>query len=290
MTRKAPPLWVLWAGGTGLALADLIASWVTKSPTPSVAAALFLGAATVWLGWGARQSIRQAADFRVQDKRDRRERSFRAALLEQLDQCRMWLRWEPNHSDRQRAQKVLKHHLPVWHRLGDLLERETIDPACRARLLWRLHQLVEWVEEKGEAWDVVDVQHHHPLANDADWGSQWATQIDRHQEIVGLLLGAATQSGFTELVEAFRHDVWLQPIPGPIPRASTEIGEVMQGRLPPWPADPAYEPWAPAARDRRAARVLAAQEQHLAPAMRKNLGPLAGPGGTVSVPLKTPDP
>lgn len=87
----------------------------------AVVAALCLAVATVWLGLGAWRSVDQAARFQAQEKLDRRERHFRAALLEQLDETRMWLRWHPNYSAPRRGQEVLKHHEPVFRDLRSLL-------------------------------------------------------------------------------------------------------------------------------------------------------------------------
>lgn len=253
-----------------------------------VVATLCLGAATVWLGWQSRRAIQQAADFRAQKAIDRKETALRAALLEQLDECRAWARWEPNYSDSQRAQKALQTRLPAFDRVRDLMQHESIDPDCRARLLWRMNQLTEWVEEKSQRWALGSSD-----PDDVAWRNDWPIQVDHHQEIVGLLLGAAAQNGFHELVGAFRNDQWLQPSPVPgreIDRRSLDRQEVAAGRLPPWPSDTAYAPWSPATRDDLAKRLQAALTERLGQSMKQGLGLPYPDGSGVSVPPKTPDP
>lgn len=251
-----------------------------------VVATLCLGAATVWLGCQSRRAIQQAADFRAQEALDRREAALRAALLEQLDECRAWFRWEPNYSDSQRAEKALQTRLPAFDRVMDLIQHESIDRECRARLLWRMNQLTEWVEEKSQRWALGTTD-----PDDVAWRKDWPVQVDRHQEIVGLLLGAAAQNGFHELVGAFRKDQWLQPSPVPgreIDRTSLDRQEVAAGRLPPWPSDSAYAPWSPATRDDCAKRLQAALTERLGQSMKQGFG-LGYPGsGSIGPQPKTP--
>ncbi len=263
------------------------AAWSAGVAAAGVVATLCLGAATVWLGWQSRKAIQQVADFRAQEALDRAETALRAALLEQLDECRAWVRWEPNYSDGQRAQRVLQQRLPVFDHLRDLLQRESINPDCRGRLLWRMNQLTEWVEEKSRRWALGT-----PDPNDVAWRNDWPIQVDRHQEIVGLLLGAAAQNGFHELVGAFRNDQWLQPSPvhgTEIERKSLDMQEVAAGRLPPWPSDTAFAPWSPAARDELAKRLQAALTERMTQSMQQGLGLPYPDGSGVSAPPKTPD-
>lgn len=233
-------------------------------------------------------SLWRDSRHRTLDHRDRRETALRAALLEQLEECRAWVRWEPNFSDSDRAEKECQTRLPAFDRLTDLLQQESIDPECRARLLWRMNQLAEWVEEKSQRW-ALGTSDPDAVA----WRNDWPIYVDRHQEIVGLLLGAAAQNGFHELVGAFRKDQWLQPSPVPgreIDRTSLDRQEVAAGRLPPWPSDTAYSCWSPTARDDLAKRSQAALTERAGQSMKQGLG-LGNPdGGSIGTQPKTPGP
>jgi len=285
VTRKPLPPRAIWALGAAVAVGVIVASWFTGKATPGVAATLFLGVATVWLGWGARQSIRQAAHFRVADRRERREAALRAALLEQLDECRLWVGHPPQPGAP--ASNELGWTTPPFEFVRALLRSEEVDPECRARLLWRIGQLT--ASARGRQARLNADIGGGPVGGPLPWHDIWPREVDLRQEMVGLLLGAAAQCGFDGLVASFREDPWIEPIAGPILRVHTETQEVTQAHLPPWPSDPAYAPWSPQAQDERAHLLEMAKRNRINEARQQGSNPGEGTDGLVSTPPRTLD-
>lgn len=220
-----------------------------------VVATLCLGAATVWLGWQSRRAIQQAADFRAQEATDRREGRLRAALLEQLDECRLWQRWNPDLKEGDWSQKILQQHEPGSDKLRSLLASEAVDAQCRDRLLWRVDDLENWVAEHRTEWTVSEI----PVVMDGGhWGSEWTQQLDHHVEIVRLLLGCAENWKLDGLVREFDGNRWLEPPPGTLGLPSSEDQDIAQG-LPPWPSAGAFARWSPAAWSDRLQKASAAR-------------------------------
>jgi hypothetical protein len=92
--------------------------------------------------------------------------------------------------------------------------------------------------------------------------------VTQRQEVAGLLLGAASVRGHSELVAALRVQGALIPQPWKPSRVDNEVGEVTQGGMPPYPEGAAYQPWSPSAQDARAERVNAARSEQINAALR----------------------
>lgn len=136
-----------------------------------------------------------------------------------------------------------------------------LDFACFSRLLARLAKVRVWTYSK---WV--------PMGGGGDWGSEWHWQVTQRQEVVGLLLGAASDRGHHELVTALRGHSALRPIPWKPSRVETEVGEVTQGGMPPYPEGAAYQPWSPSAQDAWADKISAATSERISAAIRQGRG------------------
>lgn len=268
----------------------LVGLWASGRMPAAVAATLLLGAATVWLGWGARASIRQVADVRVADRRERRETALRAALLEQLDECRRWLSRRPEMGVDTDWVANLQRRPPALDSLNRLLRSHSMNPAARSCLLARIGAVAEWADT---ARDGATREPGDEFWRDSDrqnaWWREWERQLEIRQEILGLVLGAATEDGLSQLVKEFADDKWLEPRVHPISRVSTEAGEVLQLGLPPWPSDEAWAEWSPRTRDERAQLLAAAKQERINEALQQGSNPNEGTDGLVSTPPPTPD-
>ena len=263
-----------------------VAIWWKGVELGLIVATVYLGLATVWLGSASRNAIAQAEHFRAEDRRLASERHFRAALLEQLDECRLWKRWRPQYSDEFWARKTLAQHKPTFLRLRKLLELEDIDGQCRVRLLWRIDQLSQEAEEARQEWDTSEQGTGIHIAIQ-DWFTEWSLSMDRHQEVAGLVMGAALKAGLTSLVDSFDGDYMFEPVPG-IKRVDNETAERTQAQLPPWPSDQAFARWSPAARDETAEKVQKALSDRMLQAQAQGLS-LTYPDGPTSNPPRTCD-
>lgn len=193
-----------------------------------------------------------------QERRRLEEAVFRAAIIEQVDECRAWVSAPPGLQDH--ADIGLIERLPHFKAVEALMAFVPLELSCFSRLLDRIARAKGWTYEKWAG-----------SAGSQDWSSEWHWQVTQRQEVAGLLLGAATVCGHHDLVTALRGHSALQPIPWKPSRTETEAGQVTQGGVPPYPDWAAYQPWSPSAQDAWADRVGAAMQEHITAAMGPGL-------------------
>jgi hypothetical protein len=190
--------------------------------------------------------------------REREAAAFRAAIIEQLEECRAWVGAPPERQANAARRLVLRR--PQFAAVGNLMATVTLEQPCLDRLMARVAGVRDWSEQQSE---LVSASSSQPDANPTEWAEVWHLQVTRRQEVAGLLLGAATVRGHFELAATLRRHPALVPRPWKPSRAETEVGEVTQGGMPPYPDGAAYQPWSPSAQDAWAERVSAAMSEQI---------------------------
>lgn len=177
--------------------------------------------------------------------------SFRAALIEQLENCRYWKSNSPQVSPTALLQLV--DWTPCFDELMTLLGTVSIPGDVVAYLIWlTAHYKIHHQQNLQKPLNIVKTLGISKVQSQMDEISQhWRDQLGFLQEIECLLVAEANRRGLTDVAEAFCPDAdwlpWLKPMPGP----QQERGAIEQDRknykgAPPWPTDPAYaqcSPW-----------------------------------------------
>ncbi len=186
-----------------------------------------------------------------------RRRLYRAALVEQVENCRRWLRWDPGRGLEQARRLV--HDRPPFTAVERLIGDESLGGDVLAVLIWLVGDTRYRVERFGRC--VGETVGDAAGACRNDW---WAV-VDDLQALALLLLDQArADPDLVAITGPFRVVPWLVPLPGtPDERFHTHAERVATQHAPLWPTDPVYARSSPSGRDKRAAQAQAAREASL---------------------------
>jgi hypothetical protein len=229
--------------------------WVAIASIVVAIATLALGGATVWLGWQTRQA-------RVEAHSTDERRILRAALAEQLNNCRMWVTHDPARG--QPSFEWLRGAAPRLHSLQAMIQELELQADLVPYLVWLIGTL-------DELWTQIDRTLNWPVGpdgiltvNEERLPDEWRVMVERLQVAAALVAGEARRRGFDDLAAPHELSPWV------IPRAWEERGRELMSTndipfrgAPPFPADPAFARAAPAARDEAGAETAERQQAFL---------------------------
>lgn len=166
-----------------------------------VAIATFvLGIATVWLGWQTRQARVEARDADV-------KRVVRAALVEQLDNCRMWVSHDPARG--QPSFDWLRGAKPRLHAMESMLQSLALPADLVPYLVWLIGTIDElWTQIDGTLnWRVGPTGTL--TVNQERLPNEWRVMVERLQVAAGLVGGEARRRGFDDLAAPHDLSPWV---------------------------------------------------------------------------------
>jgi len=226
-------------------------------PDPLAVATVVLALFTGWLALEARWS-------RKQDKHEKQRLAFRAALFEQLDNCRLWLSHPP---DRGVAMlEYMQGRAPKFEAVEALLGAVDLPSDLAAYVVWL-------VAETRDVHGQFDKRLTPPIIADDllrpdKFRDEWWVLVDRIQVLASLLQVAAEKRGLRGVLPP--NSRWLRPLPGPAEgRTLTEANDLAMRGAPPWPAG--FEKAKPAKRDHEGAALAAQQHAQLADSLGQAL-------------------
>lgn len=233
--------------------------------TPETAVALMTGAlaiATFWLAWEARTARREA---REEDQR----RILRAALAEQLDNCRAWASRDPARGEP--AVRGLQGAEPRLAAIAGLLDRLDLQPDLVAYLIWLTSAVGDhWGRIESAIGGLPETWGSNPPALSVDaptfaqLGDDWRVMVERLQVLAAVTAAEARRRGLNDVART--HDAVLWTIVPERPERWRELmtlGGAAFGQ-PPFPADPAFASASPTSRDRAGAATGERQRAALA--------------------------
>ena len=217
---------------------------------------LALAAVTVWL-------ILDARHARKEERLGHQRTAFRAALVEQLENCRPW---SAASTGLEGPVERLQGWEPSFQALSRLLGTVDVPGELAAYLVWAIAMVREDNDraQPGAA----------PMGPENHWVHEGFTPaailaiLERLQTTACLLACEARRRGFRDIAEAFPQDapwlLWLHPrIWQSGLRASTAQGEAVILFGPGLPQDSAYQGCLPEARDHLAQQLWGQQEAAL---------------------------
>jgi len=212
-----------------------------------------LAAATFWLAWEARKARREAS-------REDERRILRAALSEQLDNCRAWTSRDPARGEP--AIRNLRGAEPRLAAVTVLLDRLDLPPDLVAYLIWLTSTIGDhWgrieklLDELARIWGAGrDGARESRLMDD------WRVMVEHLQVLAALTVAEARRRDLVEVAKP--NDVVPWTVVSQRPERWRELLALDGfGRGdPPFPTDPAFVSVAPSARDRAGASTGARQE------------------------------
>ena len=240
--------------------------------TPETAVALMTGAlaaATFWLAWEARKARREA-------RRDDERRILRAALAEQLDNCRAWAASDPARGEP--AFRNLQGATPRLVSVAAVIDHLDLPPDVVAYLIWLTSTI-------GDHWGRIEQQvdllaRLHGGSVDQERASRltddWRAMLERLQVLAALTAAEARRRGLDDVARP--HDVVPWTVVPMRPERSRELTAIdEQGRgAPRFPSDPAFANVRPEARDLAGAATGARQEAALHDAVNPQVRRLLG--------------
>jgi hypothetical protein len=213
-----------------------------------VAIATFaLGAATVWLGWQTRQARTEARD--ADEKR-----VLRAALAEQLDNCRKWVSHDPARGEP--SYDWLRGAIPRLDALGAMIQQLALPADLVPYLVWVIGTI-------DELWAQIDRTLNWPVGpdgmlvvNEKALPNEWRVMVERLQVAAALVAGEARRRGFDDVAAPHDLSPWVVPLEWEAGgREMTSMNDAAMRGASPFPSNPAYASAAPGARDNAGART-----------------------------------
>jgi hypothetical protein len=209
---------------------------------------LALAGATFWLA-------REARKARTEAEEHERRTLLRAALVEQLDNCRAWITRDPARGGP--AAKGLQGASPRLAAVNDLLGQLDLPPDLAAHLIWLTSAIGDhWGRIEVDLDELPTVWGSSPPALQLDGTAltgltdDWRVMVEHLQTLAALVAAEARRRKMPEV--AALHDVvpWtIVPERPPRWRELMALGGVQRGDAP-FPADAAFGSVRPEARDR----------------------------------------
>jgi hypothetical protein len=221
------------------------------------AATLALGAATVWLGLETRWT-------RNEGRKDVARALLRAALAEQLGNCRDWLIRDPARGEP--AIRGLEGSEPRLRAVQALIDGLDLQADLVAYLIWLLPTIGDlWgridqlIDRAPDDWGKPDGIRSLEPQELSELGDLWRAMVERVQVLAALMAGEARRREFLDV--ASPHDAAPWTVVPQRPERWREyiaISGIQRGE-PRFPADSAFAAIRPEARDRAGAATGAAQ-------------------------------
>ena len=206
---------------------------------------LALAVATFVVAWETRAVRREAADSQVR-------RALRAAMAEQLENCRRWLAINPSMG--QPSLRRLYTAEPRMTALQGLLEAVDTPADLAAYLVWLRGMIADaWrvLEETLPLIVPLDGSPPERAPENTNIRNDHAVMVDRLQVTAALIAAEAARRGFAETAGLNDVSPWTIVQEGPNgAREVTDATDHAYHGAPPFPSDPAYADARPAARDR----------------------------------------
>jgi hypothetical protein len=203
-----------------------------------------LAVATFWLAWETRTA-------RIQGERKARRRLLRAALAEQLDNCRA-LNWrEPARG--KPAWVGLAKTTPRTDAVASLIGSLDIPADLFAYLVWLQAAIDDaWSRVTAALHAILDRPGHAPTTGEInELEAAWQVALERVQVLAGLVSAEARREGFDDVGVAHDAAPWtIVPQRPPTWRLNMAIADGPYFGAPPFPADPSFASVSPAVRDR----------------------------------------
>lgn len=220
-------------------------------------ATTILAAFTGWLAWETRQ-------IRANEKRERVRVAFRAALIEQLDNCREWQTHPPD-----RGAPMLEYlhgRVPKFEAVERLLGTVDVAGDLAAYVVW----LIAQIRDEHQRFDATLAP---PISGEAllradNSRDPWWVLVDRLQTLMALLQEEARRFGVQSVLPVDAR--WLRPLPGPPDaRVLTDANDHALRGAPMWPSG--FDICAPAKRDEQGAALAYEQQTQLAESLNPAL-------------------
>jgi hypothetical protein len=220
----------------------------------------FVAGFTAWLAWETRKT-------RLQEREEHERLAFRAALVEQLENCRDWL----SHSPERSYQAVARLHdrAPRFDAVTGLIGAVDLSGDLVDYLIW---QLAEIRDEHDRLQELLSgINPELAVAGQVQLGEVrdlWRLLVDRLQVLACLVRSEAHRRGIRVYEVGTREVRWLRPLPGPPQgRSLTEANDRATLAAPPWPTG--FDTCGPAERDAQAEAVAQEKQDQL----RSSVGP-----------------
>lgn len=222
--------------------------------------ALGTGALAVATFWLALESHKARAEAKTEAVRG----ILRAALAEQLDNCRAWFTRDPSRGDASLG--ALRRAEPNLKSTVVLLESVDLPADLVAYLVWHLGRIREdWDQFANRLDKIMPHRSQSGAGVDNDSRDTWTLLVDRLQVLAALLAGEARRRGLAEVAAPYDAAPWVTVLERP--DRERELRWVTDRAIrggPAWPADPAFAVAEPSARDRAGAATGARQRDDLA--------------------------
>lgn len=186
---------------------------------------------------GRREERRDREAATLEERRERDAAHFRAALIEQIENCRHW--YSHNPTGGAPAVVFLRNWEPSFGELTHLLGSVDMPGELTAYLVWltadtRFRNGLLQNEFRVLAPDIPRVQ------------DIWNVELDRLQAVASLLHAETERRKLEDVANAFdptaRWLPWLKPRIRPSEFVVTaELSDETYFGAPPWPSDPAYK-------------------------------------------------
>jgi hypothetical protein len=235
---------------------------------PVVAVALLLGAGALAIVASRRPTSEPAPEALAPAPLvDPATSWVRAALVEQLDNCRAWSSADPARGEP--SVRNLHGAEPRLAAIGTMVDHVDLPPDLAAYLIWLTSTV-------GDQWGRIEVLLEQLAdswtrgpdpAREGQLMDDWRAMVERLQVTAALPAAAARRRGRADVAKL--HDIVAWTVVPRRPdrwRELLAISDRMRG-IPPFPADPAFVSVTPEARDLVGAATGARQERELSDAM-----------------------
>ncbi|MHB8323645.1 MAG: hypothetical protein ACYDEA_04715 [Candidatus Dormibacteria bacterium] len=228
-----------------------------------------LALATVGLAVVTTASVGVSVYFAERERRTVRAGAFRAALVEQAENCRHWLGHKPAGMG-QPVPLALVQWSPAFAHFEKLVATVDLPADLFAQLLWQVaaakdaHQICK-EQLRGE--HISSEQKFREVP----WHNDWWRVLHHMQTVACLLRAEAKHRRYGGLATTFGQMVWFQPHVRPGSPDGPASPWAMRHPAVAWPTDSAFAECTEAVRDKEALELAAAEpslareELHRAP-------------------------
>jgi hypothetical protein len=206
-----------------------------------------LGMATVWLGWQTRQA-------RIEAQSTDERRILRAALAQQLDNCRLWVTRDPARGEA--SFERLRRATPRLEALQSMIHRLDLQADVVLYIVWLIGTINDWWAQIDHTLNTPTGPNGTPRVNQQGLPDEWRVMVERLQVAAALVAGEARRRGFDDLAGPYDKSPWVVvPMWEERGRQSVSMTDVSSRGAPPFPADSSFAEATPTARDHAGAQT-----------------------------------